>query len=120
MSLNGRLYALDCKDGCKLRVYDEASDTWGGPIDSKLHLGNSRALEAAAMVELNGKLCIVRNNMSISVVDVAKAGGAGQGSEDCVWVTIARKGHFKRVVANLWSSLAGVKSHIVHCQVILA
>ncbi|MCE2055599.1 hypothetical protein HAX54_042988 [Datura stramonium] len=31
----------------------------------------SRALEAAALVPLKGKLCIIRNNMSISIIDVS-------------------------------------------------
>eukprot|EP00262_Sarcandra_glabra_P019095 TRINITY_DN7087_c0_g5_i1.p1 TRINITY_DN7087_c0_g5~~TRINITY_DN7087_c0_g5_i1.p1 ORF type:complete len:426 (+),score=31.87 TRINITY_DN7087_c0_g5_i1:497-1774(+) len=121
VSLNGRLYALDCKDGCKLRVYDGDTDSWSKHIDSKLHLGNSRALEAAALVALNGKLCIIRNNMSISLVDVTRS--AGEESADLLWETIAGKGQFKTFVTNLWSSLAGryrLKSHIVHCQVLQA
>ncbi|KAE8724197.1 F-box/kelch-repeat protein [Hibiscus syriacus] len=71
VSLNGQLYALDCRDGCKLRVYDGATDSWNKFIDSKLHLGSSRALEAAALIHLKGKLCIIRNNMSISLVDIS-------------------------------------------------
>ncbi|XP_058113056.1 F-box/kelch-repeat protein At1g55270-like isoform X1 [Magnolia sinica] len=119
-SLNGQLFALDCKDGCKLRVYDEASDSWSKHIDSRLHLGNSRALEAAALIPLKGKLCIVRNNMSISLVDVSKSDGTGM---DQLWETLARKGQFKNFVVNLWLSLAGgsrLRSHIVHCQVLQA
>ncbi|CAA7403172.1 unnamed protein product [Spirodela intermedia] len=115
--LNGQLYALDCKDGCKLRVYDEESDSWSGHIDSRMHLGGSRALEAAALVPLNGKLCIIRNNMSISLVDVARPEG-----EPC-WETIAGKGQLKTFMTNLWSNIAGrrrLKSHIVHCQVLQA
>ncbi|GFZ20775.1 Galactose oxidase/kelch repeat superfamily protein [Actinidia rufa] len=27
ISMNGKLYALDCRDGCKLRVYDEATNS---------------------------------------------------------------------------------------------
>ncbi|GFZ20787.1 Galactose oxidase/kelch repeat superfamily protein [Actinidia rufa] len=53
------------------QVYDEATNSWKRFIDSKLHLGSSRALEAAALVPLNGKLCIIRNNMSVSIVDVS-------------------------------------------------
>ncbi|CAI9770546.1 unnamed protein product [Fraxinus pennsylvanica] len=85
ISLNGKLYALDCRDGCKLRVYDEATKSWNRFIDSKLHLGNSLSLEAAALVPLNG--------------------------------------HARSLFTNLWSSIAGrsgLKSHIVHCQVLLA
>ncbi|KAA8527955.1 hypothetical protein F0562_035176 [Nyssa sinensis] len=71
ISMNGKLYALDCHDGCKLRVYDEATNSWNRFIDSKLHLGSSHALKAAALVPLNGKLYIIRNNMSISIVNVS-------------------------------------------------
>ncbi|KAF3780192.1 F-box/kelch-repeat protein [Nymphaea thermarum] len=120
VSLNGQLYALDCRDGCRLRVYDGATDSWSKQIDSRLHLGNSRALEAAALVPLSGKLCIIRNNMSISVVDVSKSNDI---SMDQLWETIAGRGHFRTFVANLWSSIAGrnrLKSHIVHCQVLQA
>ncbi|KAL0382875.1 UNVERIFIED_CONTAM: F-box/kelch-repeat protein [Sesamum calycinum] len=72
-TINGSLYALDCKDGCKLRIYDETSGSWSKRIDSKMHLGNSKALEAAAILPLNGKLCIIRNNMSISLIHVSKS-----------------------------------------------
>ncbi|GAB2300354.1 hypothetical protein Dimus_034393 [Dionaea muscipula] len=127
-SLNGRLYALDCKDGCKIRVYDEASDSWGNHIiDSKAHLGNSKALEAAALVPLNGKLCVIRNNMSISLVDVSRTSGLdGDGPiAEPLWENISGKGQFKTFMINLWSSIAGtrnrrLKCHIVHCQVLQA
>lgn len=122
-TLNGKLYALDCKDGCKVRVYDEVTDSWSKHIDSKMHLGSSRALEAAALVPLNGKLCIIRNNMSISLVDVSKLEDLKGSSAEQLWETIAGKGQFKTLVTNLWSSLAGrnrLKSHIVHCQVLQA
>ncbi|TXG69677.1 hypothetical protein EZV62_004612 [Acer yangbiense] len=122
-SLNGHLYALDCKDGCKLRVYDEVTDSWSKHIDSKTHLGNSRALEAAALVPLSGKLGIIRNNMSISIVDVSKSDGLRGASAEHLWETISGKGQFKTLVTNLWSSIAGrnrLKSHIVHCQVLQA
>lgn len=121
VSLNGQLYALDCRDGCKLRVYDSSSDSWSKYADSKLHLGNSRALEAAALLPLNGKLCIIRNNMSITVVDVTKADDVTKNGQ--LWETIAGKGQFKTFVTNLWSNIAGrnrLKSHIVHCQVLQA
>ncbi|KAF9613928.1 hypothetical protein IFM89_013175 [Coptis chinensis] len=58
--LDGHLYALDCKDGCKLRIYNSDTDSWSKHIDSKLHMGSSRALEATALLPLNGKLCIIR------------------------------------------------------------
>ncbi|PRQ35663.1 putative galactose oxidase/kelch, beta-propeller, galactose oxidase, beta-propeller [Rosa chinensis] len=90
ISLNGQLYALDCRDGCKVRVYDRVTDSWNKFIDSKLHLGSSRALEAAALVPLN-----VESNPSL-------------------WENIAGKGHFRTLVSNLWSSIAGrtgLKSH---------
>lgn len=119
--LKGKLYALGCKDGCKVRVYDEETDSWSKHIDSKMHMGNSKGLEAAALVPLNGKLCIIRNNMSISLVDVDGGGGAAEAEH--LWETLAGKGQFKTLVSNLWSSLAGrnrLKSHIVHCQVLQA
>lgn len=112
LSLNSRLYALDCRDGCKVRVYDDATDSWNRFADSRFHLGNSRALEAAALVCLNGKLCIVRNNMSISLVDVL---------ETDRWEIVAGKGQLKTFVTNLWSTISGgtwLKTHIVHCQVL--
>ncbi|KAG4911437.1 hypothetical protein JHK84_051913 [Glycine max] len=118
-TLNEKLYALDCKDGCKIRVYDEVADSWSKHIDSKMHSGSSRALEDAALVPLNGKLCIIRNNMSISLVDVSKLEDLKGSSPELFWETIAGKGQFKTLVTNLWSSLAGrnrLKSHIVHCQ----
>ncbi|KAL6008674.1 hypothetical protein ACLOJK_021900 [Asimina triloba] len=112
-SLHGKLYALDCRDGCRLRIYDETTDTWSKRVDSRLHLGDSRALEAVALVALNGKLCIVRNNMSISLVDVSgKSDGLGVDHHH-LWENIAGKGQFKSF------SLAGgnrLKSHIVYCQ----
>ncbi|KAM0041118.1 putative F-box domain, kelch-type beta propeller, F-box-like domain superfamily [Helianthus debilis subsp. tardiflorus] len=114
--LDGKLYALECKDGCKVRVYDEETDSWSKHIDSKMHMGNSKSFEAAALVPLNGKLCIIRNNMSISLVHVGKDGSA-------TWETLAGKGQLKTLMSNLWSSLAGrnrLKSHIVHCQVLQA
>ncbi|XP_071909532.1 F-box/kelch-repeat protein At1g55270-like [Coffea arabica] len=123
-SMNGHLYALECKDGCKLRVYDEATDSWSKHIDSKMHLGNSKALEAAALLPLNGKLCIIRNNMSISVVDVSKSDDSRSGAPaEHLWETISGKGQLKTLVTNFLSGLAGrnrVKHHIVHCQVLQA
>ncbi|GFP92488.1 F-box/kelch-repeat protein at1g55270, partial [Phtheirospermum japonicum] len=122
ISMNGKLYALDCRDGCKLRVYDENTDSWSRFIDSKVHLGNSRALEAAALVALNGKLCIIRNNMSISMVDVSDPDRRVE-SNPQIWENIGGKGHIRNLFTNLWSSIAGrsgLKSHIVHCQVLQA
>ncbi|KAF2608608.1 hypothetical protein F2Q68_00044493 [Brassica cretica] len=87
-------------------------------MDSKVHLGNSRALEAAALVPLNNKLCIIRNNMSMSLVDVTNP----DKNNPRVWENIAVKGQSKSILSNIWSSIAGraVKSHIVHCQVLQA
>lgn len=123
VSLNGHLYALDCKDGCKLRVYDDSSDSWSKHIDSRAHLGNSKALEAAALVPLSGKLCVIRNNMSISLVDVSRSDGSGGATTEDLWENIAGKGPVKSFMTNLWSSIAGrnrLKSYIVHCQVLQA
>ncbi|KAF9613125.1 hypothetical protein IFM89_005604 [Coptis chinensis] len=121
--LDGHLYALDCKDGCKLRIYNSDTDSWSKHIDSKLHMGSSRALEATAFLPLNGKLCIIRNNMRITMVDVSKSDNAGEVIADQLWETIAGKGQFKNFVANLLSSFAGrnrLKCHILHCQVLQA
>ncbi|XP_022870025.1 F-box/kelch-repeat protein At1g55270-like [Olea europaea var. sylvestris] len=122
-TVNGHLYALDCKDGCKLQVYDEATGSWSKQIDGKMHLGNSKALEAAALLPLNGKLCIIRNNMSISLVDVLKSDHGSSSTDEHLWETIAGKGHFKTLMTNFLSNLPGrnrFKSHIVHCQVLHA
>ncbi|KAL0921643.1 hypothetical protein M5K25_008737 [Dendrobium thyrsiflorum] len=119
ISMNGRLYSSDCRDGCKLRVYDDATDSWRRFMDSKLHLGSSQSLEAAAFVSLNGKLVVIRNNMSISLVDVSNPRMSFETNSAHLWETISGKGQLKTFMSNLWSSLAGrtgIKSHIVHCQ----
>ncbi|KAI8526374.1 hypothetical protein RHMOL_Rhmol13G0302600 [Rhododendron molle] len=118
ISMNGKLYALDCHDGCKIRVFDETTNSWNRFMDSKRHLGSSRALEAAALVALNGKLCIIRNNMSISMVDVSSPDKRVE-TNPHLWENIAGKGHIRTIFTNLWSSIAGrggLKSHILHCQ----
>lgn len=116
--LDGKLYASDCKDGCKLRVYNDATGSWSSRLDSKVHLGSSPAVEAAALVPVQGKLCLVRNNMSISLVDVTGNGNDGH------WEMIAAgKTRVKGFVASIWSNIAGrnrVKTRIVHCQVLQA
>ncbi|XXG64197.1 hypothetical protein AAC387_Pa05g2209 [Persea americana] len=122
ISFNGKLYASDCWDGCKLRVYDEVTDLWNKFLDSKLHLGSSWAWEAAALVSINGKLCIIRNNMSICMVDVSSSDKHAE-SNATLWENISGRGHLMTFVTNLWSSIAGrngVKSHIVHSQVLQA
>ncbi|XP_020690260.1 F-box/kelch-repeat protein At1g55270 [Dendrobium catenatum] len=121
ISMNGRLYSSDCRDGCKLRVYDDATDSWRRFMDSKLHLGSSQSLEAAAFVSLNGKLAVIRNNMSISLVDVSNPGMSFETNSAHLWETISGIGQLKTFMSNLWSSIAGrtgLKSHIVHCQVL--
>ncbi|KAL8152569.1 hypothetical protein V2J09_010329 [Rumex salicifolius] len=120
-SLDGKLYALDCKDGCKIRLYNEESDSWSKHIDSKAHIGSSKALEAAALLPLNGKLCIIRNDMSISLVDVLRSEGGSNGgsTSEHLWETISGKGQLMTMVTNLWSRISGgsrLKSHIIHCQ----
>ncbi|ONK59579.1 uncharacterized protein A4U43_C08F7910 [Asparagus officinalis] len=124
ISINGKLYASDCRDGCKLRVYDELSHSWSKFMDGRFHhMGSSRSLEAVAFVPVNGKLGIVRNNMSISLVDVLNPGKVIETSSGQHWESVAGKGQLKTFVANLWSSIAGrngLKSHIVHCQVLQA
>ncbi|XP_062218517.1 F-box/kelch-repeat protein At1g55270-like [Phragmites australis] len=115
--LDGRLFAADCKDGCRLRAYDEALDAWTTCFESKQHEGSSQAAEAAAIVALHGKLCVVRNDMSVSAVDVA----AGAGNQR--WETLAGKARVKSFVTDLLPSIAGrgrAKNHILHCQVLEA
>ncbi|XP_047312721.1 F-box/kelch-repeat protein At1g55270-like [Impatiens glandulifera] len=124
-TLNGKIYALDCKDGCRIRVYDEKDDSWSKRIESQMHMGNSEAFEARVVIELNGKLCIVRNNMSISMVDVSKCNDMDEGIivDEHLWETITGKGQFKTLMTNIFSSLAGrnrVKNHVLHCQVLQA
>lgn len=122
ISMNGKLYGLDCWDGCKIRVYEEETNSWKKFVDSKVHLGSSPCLAAAGLVNLNGKLCIIRNNMSISLVDVSSSNKQVKGNPH-LWENVAGKGHIKTLFTNLWSSLSGrngQKSHIVHCQVLQA
>ncbi|KAG0532246.1 hypothetical protein BDA96_04G092600 [Sorghum bicolor] len=115
--VDGRLYAADCKDGCRLRAYDEAADAWTTCVDSKQHRGSSQAAEAAAIVALHGRLCIVRDDMSVSAVDVAPGAGNQR------WQTLAGKAHTKSFVTGLLANLAGrrrAKNNILHCQVLEA
>ena len=87
-------------------------------MDCKVHLGNSWPFEAAALVPLNNKLCIIRNNMSMSLVDVTNP----DKNSTRLWENIAVKGESKSILSNIWSSIAGraVKCDIVHCQVLQA
>ncbi|ONK81026.1 uncharacterized protein A4U43_C01F24430 [Asparagus officinalis] len=120
--IEGKLYALECKDGCKIRVYSDATNSWSKDFDSEMHLGSSQAVEAAAIVSIRGKLCIVRNDMSISLVHVA-GNDEERGNGRRRWETISGKGQSKSFIANILSNIAGwnrVKSHIIHCQVLQA
>ncbi|KZV36412.1 F-box/kelch-repeat protein-like [Dorcoceras hygrometricum] len=122
-TIDGHLYALDCKDGCRLRLYDKITGSWTKHVDSKMHLGSSKALEAAALLPLNGKLCIIRNNMSITLVDVLKSDHGQAATAEHLWETISGKGHLKTLVTNFLSNLAGknrLKNRIIHCQVLQA
>ncbi|KAM7502897.1 hypothetical protein LguiB_001801 [Lonicera macranthoides] len=122
VSMNGKLYALGCPDGCKLRVYEETENSWKRSIDSKIHFGGSSAFEAAGLVTLNGKICVVRNDLSLSLVDVSIL-DKGVESNPFLWENIAGKGHFRTPFTNLWSSIDGQTrstGHIVHCQVLQA
>ncbi|TVU02503.1 hypothetical protein EJB05_24748 [Eragrostis curvula] len=115
--LDGRLYAADCKDGCRIKAYDEAAGEWNACVDSKQHRGSSQAVEAAAIVALDGRLCVVRNDMSVSAVNVA----AGTGKEQ--WETLVGKSHAKNFVTDILSNIAGrgrAKNTILHCQVLEA
>lgn len=105
---DGRLYDVGCKDGCKFRCYNEETDCWSKDSDSKMHLGSSPLLEAASLLSLNGKICVVRNNMSISLVDVARTGGDGVSREHC-WEMIAGRGKDNNFFPNLWTNLFTVR-----------
>ncbi|KAG4990260.1 hypothetical protein JHK87_023717 [Glycine soja] len=97
ISLNGQLYALGCPDGCKLTVYDRATDSWKKLIDSKLHVDKFPSLVAVAPVSLNGKLCIIRHNMSISLVDVSSPNQQLESNPQDLWENIAGKAqHIRR------------------------
>jgi hypothetical protein len=89
-------------------------------MDSRRHLGSSRGFEAVALVSLNGKLCIVRNNMSITLVDVSDPTTVIEIDSARMWEIFARKGQYRSFMANLWSTIAGrnLKTHIIHCQVL--
>ncbi|CAH8383517.1 unnamed protein product [Eruca vesicaria subsp. sativa] len=73
-------------------AYDPETNSWSP--------GNSRAIEAAALVPLrnklciirnNNKLCIIRNNISMSLVDVLNP----DKNNPRVWENIAVKGQYK-------------------------
>lgn len=122
-SLNGNLYAIECRDGCKLRVYDKETGAWSRTIDSKMHLGNSKSLEAASLLSLNGKLCVVRNDMSITLVDASKANNRRGAAAEHLWEAISWKGQVVTLITSFLSSFAGgsrAKSHVVNCQVLQA
>ncbi|KAJ3673829.1 hypothetical protein LUZ60_005821 [Juncus effusus] len=112
----GRLFAVDCRDGCRIRVYDGDKGVWVRFADSKEHLGGGRSFEAAALVGVEGKLCVVRNDLSVSLV------GFSEGFEEARWENIGGRGErSKGFVASLWERIGGRnggRSHIVHCQVL--
>jgi hypothetical protein len=120
ISFNGRLYSSDCRDGCKLRVYNREAGSWTRFIDTRHHLGSSRALEAAAFVSLNGKLCIIRNNMSITLIDISDPTTVTEVDSARMWEAFDRKGQHRSFMANLWSTITGrnLKTDIMHCQVL--
>uniref|UniRef100_A0A453IVD7 FKB95-like N-terminal Kelch domain-containing protein n=1 Tax=Aegilops tauschii subsp. strangulata TaxID=200361 RepID=A0A453IVD7_AEGTS len=120
ISFNGRLYSVDCRDACKLRVYDGDKGLWTRFIDSRRHLGSSRSFEAVALVSLDGKICVIRNNMGITLVDVCDPTTVIEIDSARMWETFARKGQHRSFMANLWSTIAGrhLKTHIIHCQVL--
>ncbi|XP_026400044.1 F-box/kelch-repeat protein At1g55270-like [Papaver somniferum] len=79
ITIGGKLYTRGCQDGCKLDLYDADTDSWvSNYIDcsKKLHLGPKcfKYLQVRNFLPLNkGKLmCLIRDNMSISVMDVSK------------------------------------------------
>ncbi|PUZ42667.1 hypothetical protein GQ55_9G600300 [Panicum hallii var. hallii] len=120
ISFRGWLYSADCRDGCKLKVYNRETGSWTRFIDTRHHLGNSRALEAAAFVSLTGKLCIIRNNMSITLIDISDPTTVTEVDSARIWEAFARKGQQRSFMANLWSTITGrnLKTDIMHCQVL--
>ncbi|CAH8360284.1 unnamed protein product [Eruca vesicaria subsp. sativa] len=64
-------------------AYDPETNSWSP--------GNSRAIEAAALVPLRNKLCIIRNNISMSLVDVLNP----DKNNPRVWENNAVKGQYK-------------------------
>lgn len=120
ISFNGRLYTSDCRDAYNLRVYDGSTGTWNRLMDSEFRLSNSWPSEAAALVSLNGNLCIVCNNMSIILVDVSNPGRTLETNSARVWKIFSRKSGLKAFVTNLWSSIVGRRYRIDHCQVLQA
>ncbi|GJN08973.1 hypothetical protein PR202_ga26935 [Eleusine coracana subsp. coracana] len=120
ISFDGQLYSTDCRDGCKIRVYNRETGSWTRFMDTRRHLGSSRALEVAALVSLNGKLCVIRNNMSITLIDITDPTTVIEVDSARMWETFARKWQHRSFMANLWSTVAGcnLKTHIMHCQVL--
>ena len=120
ISFNGRLYSVDCRDACKLRVYDGDKGLWTRFMDSRRHLGSSRSFEAVALVSLDGKICVIRNNMGITLVDVCDPTTVIEIDSARMWESFARKGQHRSFMANLWATIAGrhLKTHIIHCQVL--
>jgi hypothetical protein len=59
--------------------------------------------------------------MSVSLVDVSSPDKRVE-SNPHLWENIAGRGHLRTLVTNILSSIAGrgLKSHIVHCQVLQA
>ncbi|THU71643.1 hypothetical protein C4D60_Mb04t03610 [Musa balbisiana] len=69
------------------------------------------------------RLGIIRNNMSISLVDVTDPGNSVETNSARAWETVVGKGKLKNIVTSLWSSIAGhsnFKGRIVHCQSLCA
>ncbi|RZS04384.1 hypothetical protein BHM03_00034716 [Ensete ventricosum] len=84
--MEGYIYASDCKDGCKLRVFEGATDSWTANIILEI----LRSFEAASFVSLDGKLGIIRNNMSIiSLVDVTNPGNGIETNSARSWETLS-------------------------------
>jgi len=120
ISFDGQLYSTGCHDGCKIRVYNRETGSWTGFTDTGRHLGSSRGLEVVALVSLNGKLCTVRNNMSIIVIDISDPTTVIEINSARMWKSFARKWQNSSFMASLWSTIAGrkQKSDVMHCQVL--
>lgn len=119
VSFNGRIYDVGCKDGCKLRCYNEETDCWSKDSDSKNHLGSSLPQEATSLLSLNGKICVIRNNLSISLVNIA-----GDDRQQCWDLIAGDRPDMNIFFPNLWSNLFSVgrraKKYQVVCSQVLS
>ena len=84
------------------------------------HQTPPRKLTSSRSCSLNGKLCIIRNNMSITLIDISDPTTVTEVDSAHMWEAFARKGQHRSFMANLWSTITGrnLKTDIMHCQVL--